>query len=82
MKSISQIVGENLKQRMKELGLTQKTLADKMGLTQPNVHRWVSGEVMPDKITQKKLCKVLDCPIKTANESASIKHSAIPQTSF
>lgn len=64
MKAISHIVGENLKSRMKEVGHTQKSLADKLGLAQPNVSRWLSGEVMPDKATQEKLCKALNCPIE------------------
>jgi transcriptional regulator with XRE-family HTH domain len=39
----------------KAKGLTQKQLADLLGLDQATVSNWERGKVMPDSVNQKKL---------------------------
>lgn len=49
----------------KKAGLTQKCLADKLGVTQACIGMWESGNRKPDIIALKKLARVLGC---TADE--------------
>lgn len=64
MKTVQAIVAENIKERMRELGLTQKTLAERLKTSQPTVSAWVNSETLPDKKSQEKLCKALECKIE------------------
>lgn len=49
----------------KKQGLTQKQLAEKLGVTQACIGMWESGNRKPDIITLKKLARILGC---TADE--------------
>ncbi len=54
------ILSKNIRNRMKDLGLTQKGLADKAGTTQVTIHRMISGKVLKTtKIVE--LAKALEC---------------------
>ena len=53
-------IGENIRKYRKNLGMTQEELAKKMGVIQPNVHRWEKGLVTPSLETIKKLAKILN----------------------
>jgi len=54
------ILANNIRSRMKDLGLTQKELADKAGTTQVTIHRMLSGKVLKTtKIIE--LAKALEC---------------------
>ena len=44
--------------RMKELGVTQKALADDLGLDQPAVSRIVNGLTQPSDQVRKVLCRL------------------------
>lgn len=63
MDTIAQIVSENIRSRMKELGLTQSDLAKRIGVNQPMVSKWLSGTITPESSTQDRLCKALECSI-------------------
>jgi transcriptional regulator with XRE-family HTH domain len=39
-------------------GMTQQQLADKLGVSQPLVHKWFSGKTVPRPVTIMKICKV------------------------
>lgn len=45
----------------KRLGLTQKQVADELGVTAPTVTQWESGERKPNIIMLKKLSIILKC---------------------
>ena len=49
----------------KELGLTQRKLADLVGVTESTVANWEQGRRGFDKIVQiKELCKALECDVR------------------
>lgn len=45
----------------KEKGITQRELAEKLGVTQPTITQYETGARKPDIVTLKKLAKILDC---------------------
>ena len=56
-------VGEFIQQRRKALGLTQKELADKLGISDKTVSKWETGKGMPDISSIPELCKILNVSI-------------------
>jgi transcriptional regulator with XRE-family HTH domain len=42
-------------------GLTQEMLAEKLGVTQPAVSNWESGDRKPDIFMLKKISTILNC---------------------
>lgn len=56
-------IGEIILQRRKELGMTQKELAEKLNVTDRSISRWECGVNLPDVETLKTIAKVLDVPI-------------------
>ena len=57
-----------LRQRLSELGQTQKWLAEQVRATQGAVSRYISGEMKPRKRLQERLCKALKLPYKTIDD--------------
>lgn len=45
----------------KRAGLTQEMLAEKLGVTQPAVSKWESGDRKPDIFMLKKISTILNC---------------------
>lgn len=58
--TISQIVGENLKQARKAKGLTQKQVAAALNKYQPDYSEYESGVIQLDYEKIVLLCKLLD----------------------
>ena len=58
-----QKIGEFIKDKRKEKGLTQKELADKLGITNQAISKWERGKNCPDISFLKDLCKILDINI-------------------
>ena len=52
-----------LKHRLLDLGITQKELADKIGVHKQVVANWLNGSRNPKRDNIKKLCEVLDLPM-------------------
>ena len=55
--------GETIVLLRKEKGMTQKELADKLGVTDKAVSRWETGKNYPDIETLKKLAEVLEVSV-------------------
>ena len=53
-------IHNKLTEAIRQSGLTQKSLADKIGIKQQTVQQYVSGRIMPALDTFAKLCAVLD----------------------
>ena len=51
----------NIRKARKEKGLTQKELAEKVGVTQGNLSSWETDRWKPDLDALKKLCEALNC---------------------
>ena len=54
---------KGLKQKRKELNLTQKDIADRIGVKLSAVSLWELGERFPRKSTLDKLCAFFNCKV-------------------
>jgi len=52
-------IGEIIKTKREELGMTQQEIAEKLFVSRQTVSRWESGSRCPDLITAKKIAIVL-----------------------
>lgn len=66
-------IGEIIMQRRKELGMTQKTLAERLNVTDRSVSRWECGVNLPDVETLKTIAKVLEVPVSYFYEDVKEK---------
>lgn len=57
------IIAAKISQRRKELGLTQKDLAEKLNISDKTLSRWETGKQIPDSLTIPEIAKVLDISI-------------------
>ena len=52
-------LGGNIRTARKAAGLTQKQLADKLGIYQKDVSRWENNELTPNAVTFARICKAI-----------------------
>lgn len=52
-------LGENIKQARKASGMTQKQLAEVLGVYQKDISRWETNELTPNTQTFAEICKAL-----------------------
>ena len=62
MKSLREIIPQNIVALRKKMGLTQVGLAKKVNFSDKAVSRWEKGEVLPDIETLETLSKVFNVP--------------------
>ena len=55
--------GEEIKNRRKKLGLSQKELASLCGKQRTAVAQWERGVTIPDTASLKPLCDALQCDL-------------------
>ena len=55
-------IGEKIRQALKEAGLTQQKLADKLGITNPVVNVWVTGKRKPSIDSLKRIAAATNKP--------------------
>lgn len=53
-------LGENLKRARKAAGMTQKELAERLGVYQKDISRWEQNKLTPNAITLAKICKEIN----------------------
>lgn len=53
------VIGSRIKSRRKQIGLTQKTLGEKAGVSAPAINRFEKGDKSPSVETLVKLAKAL-----------------------
>ena len=58
-----QKIGDFIKKKRKEKGLTQKELAEKLEITDRAISKWERGINCPDISLLKDLCKILETDI-------------------
>ena len=51
--------GENLKQARKRAKVTQKELAEALGVYQKDISRWENEEVVPNVLVFATICRIL-----------------------
>ena len=75
MNDYTLIFSKNLKIRRKELGLTQKELADILGYTEKSVSKWESGKAIAPSTVLPQLALCLKCDIDVLfKESCSAEY--------
>ncbi len=52
-------IGKFISERRKDIGLTQKQLAEKLGITDRAVSKWETGKALPDSSIMLELCRIL-----------------------
>lgn len=63
-------LGENLKKARKEVGVTQKELAERLQVYQKDISRWENNELTPSAINLARICKELNA---SADEILELK---------
>lgn len=53
-------LGQRLRERARELGLADATVAERLGLSQQRYHNYVSDQTEPDYDTLLRICRALD----------------------
>ncbi len=71
MNDYTLIFSENLKSRRKELGLTQKMLAEILGYTEKSVSKWESAKAIAPSTILPQLASCLKCDIDTLFSKSS-----------
>ena len=56
-------IADRISRRRKELGLTQKELAEKLHVSDKTVSRWETGKQIPDALTMQEIAKALDLSV-------------------
>jgi len=74
------VIGKFIQERRKEIGLTQKELANKIGVTDKAVSKWETGLGCPDVSILEILSKELNCSILELLKGREIKEEVIPIT--
>ena len=57
------VIAENIVRRRKELGMTQKELAEKLNISDKTLSRWETDKQVPDALMIPEIAKVLDMTI-------------------
>ena len=52
-------LGQNIKKARKAAGVTQKELAERLGVYQKDISRWENNELIPSTINFAKICREL-----------------------
>lgn len=73
-------VGEFIKEKRKNKGLTQRELADKLNITDRAVSKWERGICCPDISLLKELCSILDISINELLSGEDIEKLEIEQS--
>ena len=56
-------IGENIREHRKKVGLSQKELGKRLGVSQQNIAQYETGKRMPKLETVRKIAKALDTDI-------------------
>lgn len=75
MKTLREIISENITKLRKQQGLTQIGLAKKINYSDKAISRWEKGEVTPDIETLESLSKIFNVPLSYLIEEHSDKNS-------
>lgn len=72
-------VGKYISQKRRELGLTQKELAEIIEVTDKSVSKWERGNGLPDVTRLKPLCDALKVSLNELIAGEDIGESVLPQ---
>ena len=54
-------MNERIRQRLRELGMSNRQFAERMGYSKRTVECWLSGQNTPRLVDVVQICKVLEC---------------------
>lgn len=74
-------IGKFIAQKRKKLGLTQKQLAEKLGMSDKSISKWERGICLPDVSIYIELCNILEISINEFLAGEEIKEEQIVQKS-
>ena len=57
------IFADNLREVMKEVGITQAELADEAGINRSTISRYLNKQRMPDLVSLLNICFILECDV-------------------
>ena len=63
MRNYMNIIAEKIAHKRKELGITQKELAEKLNVSDKTLSRWETGKQIPDALTVLEIAKALNMTI-------------------
>lgn len=61
-------LGDNLRKARKEAGITQVALAEELNVYQKDISRWENGELTPNVLTFREICRILNTSADTILE--------------
>jgi len=75
-------IAKRISIRRKELGITQKELAEKLFVSDKTVSRWETGKQIPDALMMQNIASALDMSVAELyggeNTQKGVKHKSIP----
>ena len=74
------IIAERISKRRKELGLTQKELAEILNISDKTLSRWETGKQVPDALMIPEIAKALDISILEIYDVAHTNHGDSSQS--
>lgn len=72
--------GKLIAAKRKEKGLTQKELAEKIGVTDKAVSKWETGRGMPDVSVLEKLAEELEVTVSEILNGSEVEKELLPET--
>ena len=57
------IFADNLREVMKEVGITQAELADEAGINRSTISRYLNKQRLPDVVSLLNICFILECDV-------------------
>ena len=73
------IVGENIRKKREEKGLSQETLAQVLNVTRQTVSSWETGRTEPDLDTLHRIAQVLEVTVEELIYSQRLKEPTVIQ---
>ena len=74
-------IGKYIAKNRKDIGLTQKQLAEKLGMSDKSVSKWERGICLPDVSIYSKLCRILGISLNEFFAGEDIVHEDLIQKS-
>lgn len=72
--------GKYISEKRKQLGITQKELAERVGLTDKAVSKWETGKSIPDSFVLDELCRILNISFNEYISGEDISKENYPDT--
>ena len=72
-------IGKYIAGKRKDLGMTQKQLAEKLGMSDKSVSKWERGVCLPDVSVYSELCQILGISINEFLAGEDIVREILPK---